>query len=220
MTATPSCASTVSANTGYVTLADAIAVAPVAGARAARGGPGSPRWRRGTAPVLLARRLPGVHRGRLTEPAGGARRLPAAAFLVSDENVLRAQGGGLLRGAPRITIAPGERSKTLREAEAVWGAMVEAAGLARGPDRRARRRRRRRPRGLLCRLLPAGNPSRPSADEPCRASRFGLRRKDRRRPRARQELRRCLPPAAGGARRPGPARDPAGRREVVPAGPR
>ncbi len=112
---------------GYVTLADAIAVAPsrgrygpLAAALARRGGDEAQLLfsLRGDYPVFIG--------------AGSLNRLEAlvdchGAFLVSDENVLRAQGGGLLRGAPRITITPGERSKTLREAEAVWGAMVEAA---------------------------------------------------------------------------------------------
>ena len=114
------------------------------------------------------------------------------------------------RSRRRIEIPPGEAAKTL------------GAGRAR-PARRWRRPGWRDDdhvvalgggvvgdlAGFCAADLPARRARRAAADDARRAGRLGLRRQDRRRPARGQELRGRLPPAGGGARRPGRARDAA-----------
>ncbi len=94
-----------------------------------------------------------------------------------------------------IEIAPGERNKTLSSAELVWSALV-AGGMTRadhlvalggGSGRRSGR--------LLRRHLPTRGPGRARAHHARRTGRLRLRRQDRRRSAAGQELRRRLPPS-------------------------
>ena len=108
-------------------------------------------------------------------------------------------------------IPAGETEKTLARAEAVLRSDGARRRRPRRPRRRRRRRRGRRPRRLLRRRLPARHPRRAGADDARRAGRLRVRRQDRRRPARGQELRRRLPPAERGARRPRGARHAAAR---------
>ncbi|MEQ1893595.1 MAG: 3-dehydroquinate synthase family protein, partial [Planctomycetota bacterium] len=85
--------------------------------------------------IAVATRVPYevvVGRGALGE-LGSALAGSSAVAVLSDENVLRAQGGrlGTLAGAPRLALAPGEGSKSFATLERVLDFLL-AAGLDRG----------------------------------------------------------------------------------------
>ena len=149
----------------------------------------------------------------------------AARALAADRRQRRERRRALRRAACRglaglIEIPAGRGAQDAGDRRARLARARRAGRHARRPPRRRRRRRRRRPRGLLRGDLPARHPGRPGADDARRAGRLGLRRQDRRRPAGGQELRRRLPPAGRGHRRPGDARDAAARPSSPPATPR
>jgi len=124
----------------YETLADAIV--PVPGARTAGllepalvALAGAPRGSRllwagsasGEYPVLIGR---GLLEAGVAETVWPLDRARSRAFCVSDENVAALYAGGLGELALTVSIAPGEESKTLAEAERIWRALL-AAGMTR-----------------------------------------------------------------------------------------
>ena len=130
------------------------------------------------------------------------------------------RGARARRGRRSIEIPPGEEHKTLATAERVWRALV-AQGATRADhvvalgggvvgDLA----------GFCAATYQRGIAGRAGADDARRPGRLGLRRQDRRRPARGQELRRRLPPARGGARRPGAAGDAAAPPSSPPATPR
>ncbi len=149
----------------------------------------------------------------LYRPASSTRRTAAASW--SPTRTWRATSG--VAGEATIEIPPGESEKTLARAEEVLRELARA-GATRGDlvvavgggvvGDLAR---------LLRRGLPARHAPRAGADDARRAGRLGLRRQDRRGPARGQELRGRLPPAIGGARRPGHARHAAASRRRRPA---
>ena len=158
-------------------------------------------------------RLPGLHRSRAARPSprSGPRQVTGRRFLVTDYNAGRLYAGRLEPLDGRVTIMPGEQSKTIAHAEIVWtelaragmtradvvvalggGVVGDLAGFCAATYQR----------GVRYVQVPdhAGGPGR-----------LRLRRQDRRRPARGQELRRRLPPAAGGDRRHRHAGDAARR---------
>ena len=159
-------------------------------------------------------RLPGLPRARADRGRASSRRWRGRRFVVTDENVARLQR---VEGDERIVVdgRRGAQDDPRRRARA---ALARAGRRgARRPGRGGRRRRGGRPGRLLRGRLPARDAPRAGADDAGGAGRLGLRRQDRRRPARGQELRRRLPPALGGAVRPGRARHAARRGGRRPA---
>jgi shikimate kinase/3-dehydroquinate synthase len=64
--------------------------------------------------------------GLLTRAGYWPSQIPGRRFLITDSNVGALHGGRLEPLAGRVTITPGERSKTVAQAEAVWSALADA----------------------------------------------------------------------------------------------
>ena len=122
----------------------------------------------------------------------------------------RADRGDARRGAQDARTAPSTCCARWRSGGAERGDLVVAVGggVVGRPGR------------LLRGGLPARHAPRAGADHAGGAGRLRLRRQDRRRPAGGQELRGRLPPAVGGAVRPGRARHAARRGAARPATPR
>ncbi len=160
-------------------------------------------------------RLPGLHRPALLAP-------------VRDRAAVRGQRRA--RRAPlRRRVRPGGRPRDDHARRAVQDGRprrdrVDRAGPRRhdppGRAGRARRRGGRRSRRVLRRDLSARRPLRPGPHHAGRTGRLRLRGQDGRRSGRGQELRRRLPSAGGGDRRPGRAGARCPRPRSPPATPR
>ena len=139
------------------------------------------------------------------------------AIVSQDADRRRACATGVARArsnAPASThelfiIGDGEDAKTLATVDDLCRGFARVGAAAQRRGRRVRRRRRRRHRGLRGVGVLPRHRRRAGADDAARDGRRGDRRQDRRQPARGQEPRRCVPPTARGARRPGRARDAA-----------
>ena len=163
-------------------------------------------------------RLPGLRRRRRARH--GVRPVAGRALPVTDDERRRALRRRGWRRSRRDRVPPGEAAKTLASAGrccARWPRagidhddhVVALGGGVVGDVA-----------GFCAAVYQRGVAGRPGADDARRPGRLRLRRQDRRRPAGGQELRRRLPPAGGGAGRPGRARDAARARSSPRAGPR
>ena len=111
-----------------------------------------------------------------------------------------------------LEVPDGEEAKDLAVAAYAWSVLGQGRLHPRRPRDRPRRRCGHRPRRLRRGDVAARRAGDPGAHHAARDGRRGRRRQDRDQHRGRQESRRRVPPAGGGALRSGDARDAARRR--------